>query len=394
MDVDAEWEALCERIGRMGVVCLLRAGPLSEDEEHVIKKATKARAHPFWEGELKRIATKYLKSRCPRVSSVVPKSDAISHNNGAMNMAFQARQAQRKQIKLKIGVGAPSGGGKTYSSLLLARGLADDWGKVYVVDTENESAAYYDKLGSWNHVPFVPPYTPERYIEAINYCVSQGAQVVVIDSTSHEWDGKGGCLEINTQLGGKVTDWAKVTPRHRAFIDSILQSPVHVIGTVRKKTEWEIEKGDNGKVTARKVGLADVQRQGLEYEWGLSLTLAVPHHLATVEKDRTGLFMGRPEFLITQETGVELRRWAEAGHAPTTYDNASRDDKHWLMGELKTRSVDQRLWKGVSERLNGKARAEIEKVINDEWQNQQALDAAASEAAFEADKAAKEAARA
>jgi len=239
---------------------------------------------------------------------------------------FSIQTAERKRAKLKLAISSPSGGGKTYSALRLARGIATSWDKICVIDTENESASLYAHLGPFKILNLAPPHAPQRYVEAIDYVERAGCEVLIIDSVSHEWVGEGGCLEMQARLGGRHQDWAKVTPLHRAFIDKILQTPMHVIGTIRKKTDWAIDSNSNGKTTPRKVGLADVQRDGLEYEWSIAFSLS-QNHLASVEKDRTGLLMGRPEFILTEDVGAELLRWSlqgsfeqEAGQnsAPTT----------------------------------------------------------------------------
>ncbi len=230
---------------------------------------------------------------------------------------MELRKATRSQAKLRVGVTGPSGSGKTYSSLLIARGLTDSWEKIAVIDTENGSGELYSNLGDYNVLTLNAPYSPEKYVEAIKSCEEAGMEVIIIDSTSHEWDGPGGCLEIQEKLGGKFQDWAKVTPRHRAFIDAILKSPCHIVTTNRKKQDWSMEKDGNGKTTVSKMGLKDVQREGFEYELTLSFDVTI-RHLASASKDRTGLFMDKPEFVITEETGKELRAWAESGKEDPT----------------------------------------------------------------------------
>ena len=148
---------------------------------------------------------------------------------------MQIQKAQRHQVKLRLGLSGASGFGKTYSALLLAYGITEDWTKIAVIDTENNSASLYAHLGDYNVVSLNQPFSPERYIEAIQLCEKSKIEVIIIDSISHEWSGKGGCLQIHEQLGGRFQDWARLTPRHQAFIDAILQSNCHVITTVRKK---------------------------------------------------------------------------------------------------------------------------------------------------------------
>lgn len=229
-----------------------------------------------------------------------------------MTNAFVFKKAERKRVKLKIGISAASGGGKTYSALRLARGLASSWDKVALIDTENGSGELYDHLGDYVVANFVPPFSPDRYISAIETAEKAGFEVCIIDSLSHEWEGQGGCLDIVSRMGGKYQDWSKVTPLHRKLIDKILQTPMHVIATTRKKTDWAVDTNEKGKLTPRKLGTKDVQRDGIEYEWSLSFSLS-QNHMATVDKDRTGIFSDRPEFMITEDTGQELLAWANSG---------------------------------------------------------------------------------
>jgi len=156
---------------------------------------------------------------------------------------MQLQKATRKKVKLRLGLSAVSGGGKTYSALLLAYGLVGDWSKIAVIDTENNSASLYSHLGEYNALELSAPYTPERYIQAIKACEDAGMECIIIDSITHEWDGKGGILEIHSSMtGNSFTNWSSITPRHQKFIDAILQSSCHVITTVRRKTEYEMIK--------------------------------------------------------------------------------------------------------------------------------------------------------
>lgn len=225
---------------------------------------------------------------------------------------MQLRKATRKKAKIRLGLSAVSGGGKTYSAILIAKGLCGDLSKVAIIDTENGSADLYAHLGDYNVLPLTAPFTPERYIEAIRSCEKEGMEVVIVDSISHEWDGKGGCLEIVESLGGKYQDWAKVTPRHQAFLDAILHSPCHVITTVRRKQDYEMTKDGNGKVKVEKGGLREITREGFEYELTINLEMDTAHN-TTASKDRTGLFMGKPAFVPSEKTGETIALWCEQG---------------------------------------------------------------------------------
>lgn len=232
---------------------------------------------------------------------------------------MELRKATREKVSLKIGMSGASGFGKTYSSLLLAYGLTGDWSKIAVIDTENESASLYSDLGEYLTLNLTAPYSPERYIEAIKICENAGVECCVIDSISHEWEGKGGCLEINEDIANAMktpnsyTAWAKTTPRHRAFIDYILQTKMHIITSVRRKQDYEMSKDNNGKVRVEKVGTKEITRDGFEYELTLNLEFVNERHYVKASKDRTGLFMDKPEFIITTQTGIDLLNWSKDG---------------------------------------------------------------------------------
>lgn len=226
---------------------------------------------------------------------------------------MQLQKAQRHQVKLRLGLSGASGFGKTYSALLLAYGITEDWTKIAVIDTENNSASLYSHLGNFNVVSLSQPYNPERYIEAIKICEKEKQEVIIIDSISHEWNGKSGCLQLHEQLGGRFQDWGKITPRHTAFIDAILQSKCHIITTVRKKIDYSMDRDSNGKTRVVKHGLKDITREGFSYELTVDFEIINENHMAKATKDRTGLFMDKPEILITKGVGKKLIDWCNQG---------------------------------------------------------------------------------
>jgi hypothetical protein len=226
---------------------------------------------------------------------------------------MQLQKAQRHQVKLRLGLSGASGFGKSYSALLLAYGITEDWTKIAVIDTENNSASLYSHLGDFNVVSLNQPYSPERYIEAVKLCEEKQMEVIIIDSITHEWNGKGGCLQIHEQLGGRFQDWAKLTPRHQAFIDAILQSNCHVITTVRKKMDYSMDRDSSGKTRVVKHGLKDITREGFSYELTVDFEIINENHMAKATKDRTGLFMDKPEILITTGVGRMLIDWCNQG---------------------------------------------------------------------------------
>ena len=226
---------------------------------------------------------------------------------------MQLQQTQRHNVKLRLGVSGASGFGKTYSALQLAYGMTQDWSKIAVIDTENASASLYSDLGNFNVLNLNPPYSPERYIEAIALCEKSGMEVIIIDSITHEWQGEGGCLQIHEQLGGRFQDWSKVKPRHQKFIDAILRSKCHIITTTRRKTDYSLDVGSNGKSKVVKHGTKEITSEGFEYELSVNFELINENHLCKVSKDRTNLFQGKPEFIINSDVGKQLKTWCNQG---------------------------------------------------------------------------------
>jgi hypothetical protein len=228
---------------------------------------------------------------------------------------MQFTKAVRKKAKLRLALTGPSGSGKTYGALTVAKGLG---GRIAVIDSEHGSASLYSHICDFDTLELAPPYSPERYIQAIKAAEAAGYDVIVIDSTTHEWSGSGGCLEINEQTararfqGNTWSAWNDTTPRHRAFIDAMLQANAHVIATGRSKTETAQTEGPNGKKKVVKLGMKTEQRDGFEYEFTVVLDLVHDGHYANASKDRTGLFAGEPK-PVGEQTGRLLADWLESG---------------------------------------------------------------------------------
>ena len=227
------------------------------------------------------------------------------------------KKASKKQQKLRLLLEGASGSGKTYSALILAETLASSQNKrVAFIDTEFGSASLYADRFDFDTLELTPPFTPEKYITAINEATASGDYaVLIIDSISHEWSGQGGCLDIQSQLGGTFNDWKKVTPRHQKFINAILNANIHIIGCARTKSDYVMEEGINkkGQATTKpvKVGTKTEQREGLEFEFTTIFRLN-QNHVASVSKDRTSLFENE-DAVITEETGQKLLEWLNDG---------------------------------------------------------------------------------
>ena len=223
------------------------------------------------------------------------------------------RKAERRKAKLRLGIVGPAGSGKTYSALLIAKGLG---GRVAVIDTENGSADLYANVMEYDVCTLEAPYTVQKYLTAIDEAEKAGYETLIIDSLTHAWAGEGGLLDQQGKIadagrGNSYTAWRQITPLHNRLVEAMLTSKCHVIATMRSKTEYVLEADDKGRQVPKKVGMAPVQREGMDYEFTTVFDLSLTHN-ATVSKDRTSLFDGQI-FKPDEKTGKALLEWLESG---------------------------------------------------------------------------------
>ena len=243
-------------------------------------------------------------------------------------------------------------------------------GKVALIDTENGSASLYSHLGEFDVCEIAPPFTVQKYIEAIKGAEQAGYDVLVVDSLTHAWAGQGGLLEevdkraASSSSKNSYAAWRDVTPMHNRLVDTILQSNLHMIVTMRSKTAYEMEKGANGKVAPVKKGMAPIQRDGLEYEFTVVLDLDNQKHVAEAGKDRTGLFDGKV-CIPTQETGKELIEWLDSGSEPSNNQN-QKDQIVFLakkLGMVETMPAVIKEASGTDKKMAELTESEANKVI-------------------------------
>lgn len=223
-------------------------------------------------------------------------------------MAFV--KATKKQSKLRLALFGPSGSGKTFTALRLATGMG---GEIGVIDTERGSASKYADRFDFN-VLELEDRTIAGYAAAIREAATSGISVLIIDSLSHAWHEL--LTEIdrlaNTKYRGNTwSAWSEGTPKQRMLVDVLLNSPMHIIATMRSKTEWTQESTGNGKMRPVKIGLAPEQGKGIEYEFDMLMEISV-EHIATISKDRTGRFQDRMIDKPGEEMGREIIRWLNA----------------------------------------------------------------------------------
>ena len=225
-------------------------------------------------------------------------------------MSFQVRKAERQGARLLIQLSGPSGSGKTFTALQIAYGLAgNDASKVVLIDTENRRGSLYANAlpQPFNIIDFYAPFSPERYIQAIDAACKAGAEVVVIDSVSHEWEGPGGCQEIAAQT--KFPDWKRAKAEHKRFMTHMLQSPAHVIACTRAREKTDFTDTKNPKP----LGMQPIQEQNFSFEATVSLMMQDQGKRQDVLKSPAELqaIMGRAQGYITAQDGQAMRAWVD-----------------------------------------------------------------------------------
>lgn len=242
-------------------------------------------------------------------------------------MAMQFAKATKSQARLRLALQGPSGSGKTYSGLAVGSALAALAGsRLAVIDTERGSAAKYAGHDGFDFdtLELAEDQSPRAYREAIEAAERAGYRVILIDSLSHAWAGRGGALEqVDRAAGGSGNSfaaWRKVTPEHNRLVDAILASSAHIIVTMRSKIEYVLEDDSRGKKTPRKVGMAPVMRDGIEYEFDLVGEIGLDHTL-TVTKSRSAeladKFFDRPGHAFAERVWAWLRDGSEPAPAQT-----------------------------------------------------------------------------
>lgn len=241
-------------------------------------------------------------------------------------MTMQFQKATKKKAKLRMALVGPSGAGKTYTALAIATNLGK---RVALIDTERGSASKYADLFEFDALD-LDTFAPQQYIDAIHAAAKAGYEVVVIDSLSHAWNGVGGALEQvdniakRSQSRNTFAAWRDVTPQHNALIDAMIRAPLHVIVTMRAKTEYVMEKDQNGRTTPRKVGIQPVQRDGMEYEFDVVGDVDVEHNFL-VSKTRCKALDGKVFRHAGRDVAEVLSAWLTDGaEAPANDDMTAK----------------------------------------------------------------------
>ena len=258
-------------------------------------------------------------------------------------MDFEVKKAVREKIYVKIALMAPSGGGKTYGSLRLATGMAKEIeketgkkAKILLANTEQKRGYYYADEFDYDIVDIDAPHEPEKYVSLIDFAVKSGYDILILDSSSHEWEGRGGVLEIWNKAGGQYQHWKNITPRHDKFIHAIADSPIHIIATMRGKDQYEMSKDEKGKTTVQKLGIGAKQREGFEYEFTCTFLIDQKTNCAEAQKDNTHIFENDGVVKLTEDHGARLIQWANEGDEDFTPVNRNENPDSAPSSDLDT----------------------------------------------------------
>ena len=270
------------------------------------------------------------------------------------------QKAQRIVKKARIGLCGAAGSGKTLSALKIACGLGH---RIALVDTENNSSVLYADRIDFDVLNIEPPFEIDKYIKAIHQAEAAGYDVLILDSISHAWAGEGGLLDTQGKLadGGmnSFTAWRKLTPQHNAFIEAMIRSKLHLIATMRSKMDYVVETNEKGKSVPKKVGLAPVQREGMDYEFDIVFDLDLNHNVQST-KDRSSLFDGRLVSKPDDKIGKQILEWLDRGQQPAQGAKAIEpakaplfNESGFLTGEKETTAMLEAIQKATTiERLS------------------------------------------
>lgn len=242
------------------------------------------------------------------------------------------RKAEREGARLVIGLAGISGSGKTLSALMLAYGLANgDGTKVGFLDTENRRGSLYASDDTYEKIQeslglkerpdafwigdLEPPFSPQRYIDAIREFEQAGVEVLVIDSISHEWEGTGGCEEIATLANPMKPQWNRAKAEHKRFMNALLQSNMHIICCIRAREKVKLVKV-NGKTEYEPQGIMPVTEKNVMFEMTASLMMWDSGSAQQVMKCPEELrgILGRETGYISAQDGLALRQWVQGGN--------------------------------------------------------------------------------
>lgn len=292
-------------------------------------------------------------------------------------MSFSFAPAKREQVSLLIALAGASGSGKTYSALRLAKGMAPA-GKIAFIDTEARRGLHYASEFDFIHADMRPPFAPSRFIEAIHAAETAGAEVVIIDSFSHEHDGIGGLIDWADRLASEGVkspgNWKEPKSAHKKLMNALLQCRATIIFCLRADEKIEILR-ENGKTVVRPLGWMPICEKRFMFEMTASFTLTpdkpgFPHFDLPHKLQRQHREMFSDAKPIDEESGRALAAWARGGSAAplSPAPDGAADEKtasEWDMdlAEAATHGMLrlQEVWGGIPREYQSALKAALDR---------------------------------
>jgi hypothetical protein len=291
-----------------------------------------------------------------------------------MARKFNVEQAVRTKVYPKIGIFAPSGGGKTYTALRLATGMIEELeritGKKYEIwfaNNEGSRGKYYANEFNYKIIELEAPHEPELYYDLIDYAENSGVcGVLIIDWLSKEWAGAGGCLDIANNISGSFQNaWKNVSPRHRRLMDKLVDSHLTIISTMRGEDQYTMETDEKGKNKVVKLGIGAKTGKDFEYEFTCTFSLDQKTNCAEIFKDNTHLFENKPSMKLTEQDGINLIKWANESdiepNKTNTQNNTSTTTDQLSITKANIKSKVEELV------ANGVSKEDISKTIKENF---------------------------
>lgn len=225
------------------------------------------------------------------------------------------KKAIKSKAKGRIAITGPSGSGKSLTSLYVARGLVGPSGKIAAVDSEFGSLSKYSEKTDFDVSELDGANHPAKYIDAIKFAESNGYDAIILDSLTHAWEATKLVVDkkkMASNAGNGYVAWSEGTALWNALLAAIMSAKVHVIVTMRSKTDYVQETDDKGKKVIRKVGMAPETRDGTEYAFDAVLDMDF-EHIGRISKTRCDALDGYAEMKPGIELGGALREWLETG---------------------------------------------------------------------------------
>jgi len=306
-------------------------------------------------------------------------------------------EAKAEISKIKIGLRGASGSGKTMGALLIAYGLTQDWSKIFLIDTETSAGLLKNKTGPFQRAVIKAPYSTESFLEYFDAAKEAGAEVIIFDSISHWWSGPGGVLDMQDKLTrqnrskSSFAIWNETTSIYYTPLITkvIMQEDVHVIFTMRTKTDYVIQYSEaERKTRIEKVGLKEDIRENFDYELSIYLNIA-QNHVATGLKDRLGIFTDK-EFVITEDTGKQIKDWLEQNIEQPTQEQVDieREETRKLIIEIEyympvLSKFNEKVYNRCFEVIKQRNKAKIKEALEYIAQNKDAIKECVKNEAFD-----------